>query len=31
VRIAGLACFYNEKVELYIDGALQEQPHTKFS
>jgi uncharacterized protein (DUF427 family) len=31
VRIAGLACFYNEKVELYVDGVHQEQPHTKFS
>src|SRR5437588_154690 len=31
VRIAGLACFYNEKVELYVDGERQEQPHTKFS
>ena len=30
-RIAGLACFYNEKVELYVDGVLQEQPRTKFS
>jgi uncharacterized protein (DUF427 family) len=30
-KIAGLACFYNEKVDLYLDGALQERPHTKFS
>lgn len=30
-RIAGLACFYNEKVDLYVDGVPQEQPHTKFS
>ena len=31
VRIAGLACFYNEKVDLYVDGVLEERPHTKFS
>jgi uncharacterized protein (DUF427 family) len=31
VRIAGLACFYNEKVDVYVDGELQERPHTKFS
>jgi len=30
-KIAGLACFYNEKVDLYVDGVLQERPHTKFS
>jgi uncharacterized protein (DUF427 family) len=30
-KIAGLACFYNEKVELIIDGEVQEQPHTSFS
>jgi uncharacterized protein (DUF427 family) len=30
-KIAGLACFYNEKVELIIDGEVQAQPHTKFS
>ena len=30
-KIAGLACFYNEKVDLYIDGHLQERPHTHFS
>ena len=30
-KIAGLACFYNEKVDLYLDGVLQERPHTKFS
>jgi uncharacterized protein (DUF427 family) len=30
-KIAGLACFYNEKVDTYIDGELQERPHTKFS
>jgi uncharacterized protein (DUF427 family) len=30
-KIAGLACFYNEKVDLYVDGALQERPRTPFS
>ena len=30
-KIAGLASFYNEKVDLYIDGVLQERPRTHFS
>jgi uncharacterized protein (DUF427 family) len=30
-KIAGLACFYNEKVDLYLDGVLQERPRTHFS
>jgi uncharacterized protein (DUF427 family) len=30
-KIAGLACFYNEKVDLYLDGELQERPRTHFS
>jgi uncharacterized protein (DUF427 family) len=30
-KIAGLACFYNEKVDLFIDGEPQERPHTHFS
>ncbi len=30
-KIAGLISFYNEKVDLYVDGALQERPRTKFS
>jgi len=25
-KIAGLACFYNERVDLYVDGELQERP-----
>jgi uncharacterized protein (DUF427 family) len=29
-KIAGLACFYNEKVDLYVDGALQERPRSPF-
>jgi uncharacterized protein (DUF427 family) len=30
-KIAGLACFYNERVDLYLDGELQERPRTPFS
>ena len=30
-KIAGLACLYNEKVDLRVDGVLQERPHTPFS
>ena len=30
-KVAGLACFYNEKVDLNVDGKLQERPKTKFS
>jgi uncharacterized protein (DUF427 family) len=30
-KIAGLACFYNERVDLYIDDQLVERPHTQFS
>lgn len=30
VKIAGLACFYNEKVDLTVDGVAQERPRTKF-
>jgi uncharacterized protein (DUF427 family) len=29
-KIAGLAAFYNEKVDIYLDGVLQERPKTKF-
>lgn len=29
--IAGLVCFYNEKIELELDGELVIQPRTKFS
>lgn len=28
---AGLIAFYHQGVDLYIDGALQERPSTKFS
>ncbi len=30
-KIAGLIAFYNEKVDLYVDGVPQERPSTKFS
>lgn len=30
-RIAGLISFYNEKVEIYVDGELEERPATVFS
>ena len=29
-RVAGLVCFYNERVDLFIDGELQPRPKTKF-
>lgn len=31
VKIAGLVCFYNEKVDLIVDGETLERPRTKFS
>jgi uncharacterized protein (DUF427 family) len=30
-KIAGLASFYNERVDIYVDGELQERPRTHFS
>jgi uncharacterized protein (DUF427 family) len=30
-KIAGLIAFYNEKVDMYVDGELQQRPATKFS
>ena len=30
-KIAGLACFYDEKVDVYLDGELQDRPRTHFS
>jgi uncharacterized protein (DUF427 family) len=30
-RIAGLVCFFNEKVDLSLDGELQPRPHTAWS
>jgi uncharacterized protein (DUF427 family) len=29
--VAGLVCFYNEKVDLRVDGELQDRPKTPFS
>jgi uncharacterized protein (DUF427 family) len=31
VEIAGYVCFFNERVDLYVDGELQERPKTPFS
>ena len=30
-KIAGLACFYNEKVDVYLDDVPQDKPKTHFS
>jgi uncharacterized protein (DUF427 family) len=30
-KIENLLCFYNEKVDLYVDGVLQERPTSPFS
>jgi len=30
-KVAGLACFYDEKVDVYLDGKLQAKPKTPFS
>ncbi|GAA5048573.1 DUF427 domain-containing protein [Nocardia callitridis] len=30
-KVAGLVCFYNEKVDIYVDGELQDRPRTPFS
>ena len=30
-KIAGLACFYDEKVDVYLDDVLQDRPKTHFS
>ena len=30
-KIAGLIAFYNEKVDIHVDGVLQDRPVTKFS
>lgn len=29
-KVTGMVCFYNEKVDIYIDEELQERPKTKF-
>jgi uncharacterized protein (DUF427 family) len=30
-KIAGLDAFYDEKVDVFVDGVPQRRPHTKFS
>jgi uncharacterized protein (DUF427 family) len=30
-KIAGLVAFYDEKVDVYVDGVLRERPKTKFA
>jgi uncharacterized protein (DUF427 family) len=30
-KIAGLMAFYNEKVDLFVDGVLQERPASRFA
>ncbi len=30
-KIAGLACFYDEKVDVFVDGERQQRPRTHFS
>lgn len=30
-KVAGLACFYSEKVDIFLDGELQDRPRTPFS
>lgn len=30
-KIAGLVCFYNERVDMRVDGVTWERPVTKFS
>jgi uncharacterized protein (DUF427 family) len=30
-KVAGLACFYNEKVDLFVDGEPVDRPRTHFS
>jgi uncharacterized protein (DUF427 family) len=30
-KIAGLIAFYNERVDIYVDGVLQTRPSTRFS
>ena len=30
-KVAGLIAFYDEKVDVYVDGVLQERPKSKFS
>ncbi|QKG22879.1 DUF427 domain-containing protein [Actinomadura verrucosospora] len=29
-KVAGLVCFYSEKVDIFVDGVLQERPKSRF-
>jgi uncharacterized protein (DUF427 family) len=31
IKIRGLLCFFNEKIDLFVDGELQERPNTLWS
>lgn len=31
IRIAGMVCFFNERVDLTVDGVLHERSLTRFS
>ena len=31
IKVAGLVSFYNERVDIEVDGVVQERPRTKFS
>jgi uncharacterized protein (DUF427 family) len=31
IQIAGRVCFYNEKVDIFLDGIQQQRPKSKFS
>ncbi|KAK3059969.1 hypothetical protein LTS18_009632, partial [Coniosporium uncinatum] len=31
VGVAGMLCFYNEKVDVWVDGVKQERPKTHFA
>ena len=30
-QVAGLVAFYNEKLDIFVDGVLLDRPHTKFA
>ncbi len=31
MEVAGMVAFYNEKLDIYVDGVLEDRPKTKFS
>ena len=31
IKVAGMVSFYNEKVDIEVDGVMQARPRTKFS